>query len=76
MKDAASNAVVGSATLTLGTLVANKSKNERLSFPQNAAMKLKVMHEGVKSEQLVQEKTAGVSTKKDIFTSKKIKLIF
>lgn len=70
VKDAASNAVVGSSTLTLGTLVANKAKNEKLSFSQNAAMKLKVMHEGVKSEQLIQDKAAGVSNKKTIFYSR------
>ena len=40
--------------------MANKSKNEKLGFPQNAQMKLKVMHEGVKSEQLVQDKASGV----------------
>ena len=69
VKDATSNALVGSSTLTLGTLVSNKSKNEKLSFSQNAAMKLKVMHEGVKSEQLIQDKVSGVSNKIVIFTN-------
>ena len=69
VKDAASNALIGSATMTLGTLVSNKAKNEKLSFSQNAAMKLKVMHEGVKSEQLIQDKASGVSTKRYIFIS-------
>jgi len=69
VKDAANNALIGSATITLGTLVSNKAKNEKLSFSQNAAMKLKVMHEGVKSEQLAQDKASGVSTKRYIFIS-------
>jgi hypothetical protein len=49
VKDVANGGIVGIATLVLGDLVASKTKNVKVDFPQNASMKLKVMYEGLKA---------------------------
>lgn len=53
--DAATGQLIESSNLSVGTLIASKSKDERVSFLKYPEMKLKVIYEGMKSKLVMEE---------------------